>query len=517
MPQIRRVGLDLPVLAALAAGAGFVALQLWAFTLAGVFEYPLDDVYIHLAMAANMVQGTYGINAGEPASAASSILYPVLLMPFAGTEVQRLLPLLWNGVALVFCGWLWGRALVMGGLSGGVGVALALLGPLALNMPGVGYTGMEHTLHTAASLATVLGLAIFLREGRVAPWFVLAVVVAPLFRLEGLALSLLAAGVVAVRGQLRSGVMLGLAVVVPVLAFAAFLMGLGLAPLPGSVLAKVGLAAPLGSGLMRLVMAVKVNLSTPPGQLLAVLTMLCALLPLALSGRRRPEIWLLAVVAVAGVAHLLAGQIGWMHRYEHYIIAAQITAMVISTKGVTGPRAAWRWRAMLGFLLAIAALAFWPKVAQRYIWNTRAVYLQQTQMGRFVQGWLKAPVAINDLGRIAWGNPDYVLDLYGLASPKVLELRLSGDTPKGWAAPLAQSKGAQMAIIYDRWFETAMGPDWRRLAVLRMDPYRGALGGGEVSFYATDPSLAPAQLALLRDFAPTLPAGAYLSFEAGTQ
>ena len=44
----------------LSALAGLAALQGLAYLHAGVFEYPLDDVYIHLAMASNIVQGHYG-------------------------------------------------------------------------------------------------------------------------------------------------------------------------------------------------------------------------------------------------------------------------------------------------------------------------------------------------------------------------------------------------------------------------------------------------------------------------
>ncbi len=54
------------------AALGWFALY-WAesFRRAGVFEYPLDDVYIHLAMASGIARGTYGVNPGEAASAAS--------------------------------------------------------------------------------------------------------------------------------------------------------------------------------------------------------------------------------------------------------------------------------------------------------------------------------------------------------------------------------------------------------------------------------------------------------------
>ena len=48
----------------------FVALMAVAMARAGwVFEYPLDDVYIHMAMAEQIAAGGYGVNAGELASA----------------------------------------------------------------------------------------------------------------------------------------------------------------------------------------------------------------------------------------------------------------------------------------------------------------------------------------------------------------------------------------------------------------------------------------------------------------
>ena len=55
--------------ALMSAGLGFAVLQAIAYAHAGVFEYPLDDVYIHLAMAEGIGRGTYGVNPGVPASA----------------------------------------------------------------------------------------------------------------------------------------------------------------------------------------------------------------------------------------------------------------------------------------------------------------------------------------------------------------------------------------------------------------------------------------------------------------
>lgn len=41
--------------------------------------YTLDDPYIHLSLAENLLRGHYGVNLDEVASPSSSILYPFLL------------------------------------------------------------------------------------------------------------------------------------------------------------------------------------------------------------------------------------------------------------------------------------------------------------------------------------------------------------------------------------------------------------------------------------------------------
>ena len=97
----------------------------------------------------------------------------------------------------------------------------------------------------------------------------------------------------------------------------------------------------------------------------------------------------------------------------------------------------------------------------------RAINQQQGEMARFAKDFVKAPVAVNDLGYVAWANPDYVLDLFGLASADALNLRLSG-AATGWADPLAETKGVRVAMIYDHWVGDALGPGWVRMGQSRL-------------------------------------------------
>lgn len=506
-----------PLWGMLAALAGFLALQAVAVWHAGVFEYPLDDVYIHLAMAENITRGTYGVNAGEPASAASSILYPFLLLPFPGTEVQRLLPLVWNTIAVAACGWVWGRIVAEAGLVGLFAGVMAIAGPVALNMPGVGFTGMEAAPHMAASLLVVLGLWRALNGKGAARWFVAAAILAPLLRYEGLALALGAAAALFAAGERRAALTIAACAVTGVALFGAFLVAQGLDPLPGSILAKTAVLDPAGGPLMRHVIGFLANLRKPAAVVIAALVATALFAVLVFPAlRQRATFWLFTVVGASALGHLLFGQIGWMHRYEPYILAALVAAMLLAAARRAGATAAILRGAALVATVAAGA-AYLPALWGAYVWNPRAITLQQAQMARFAQDYLKVPVAVNDLGRVAWGNPAYVLDIFGLGSDEARRIRFGAVPPApGWAGPLAEAHGIKVAMIYDKWFAAAVGPGWVRVATLVMLRPKGAIGDWTVAIYAADPIFAPELRASLAEFAPTLPAGAFLRLEPET-
>ncbi len=507
-----------PLWGMLAALAGFVALQAVAFVRAGVFEYPLDDVYIHLAMASNMTHGTYGVNAGEAASASSSILYPVLLMPFPDTEVQRLLPLFWNTLAVAGCGWVWGLIAQEAALSGIVGGVAVLAAPIYLNMSGVAFTGMEAAPHMLASLLILLGLWRVLTGRGVATWFVLAAITAPLLRYEGLALALAAAAALIFVGERRAGTLIAGVAVGGVIAFSLFLVGLGLDPLPSSVLAKTAGPDPEEGLALRLLLDLVVNISKPAGAIIGglVLAIPCFLIAFPALRRGAPA-WLLAVVGVSALGHLLLGQIGWMHRYEPYVLVCLVGAILLAATSLSGmPRRILYGTATLAGLAA--GFAYLPLLWGFYTWNPRAIHLQQAQMGRLVQEYLNVPVAVNDLGRVSWRNPNYVLDIWGLGSAEARKIRFGMVPPApGWAGPLAAEHGVRAAMIYDGWFATAVSPDWVRVGTLGMENQRGVLGEWVVALYATDPGYADEMRAKLEEFAPTLPEDTVLALEPEVQ
>lgn len=499
----------------------FAALQAAAiYQTGGYFEYPLDDTYIHLAMAETIWSGGYGVNLPEPSAASSSALYPFLLAPVFSLEFQRFMPLIWNIVGLGLSAWLWAELLLEGGYGSGklsrYGVILAALGPAAVLMPSNAMIGMEHTLHAAASLAILLGLMRLLK-GKPS-WVLLfaGILFAPLFRFEGLALSLLAVLVIFSCKEKRRGVVALFLALVPILLFCGFLVSLGLDPLPSSVQAKIADAVRYEMPMyLRIIGTFAVNLTKPGGILLMLyLVVLSGMWLFSGTLRRSPLSKLCIVLVGATGAHLLLGHIGWLNRYEHYILTVVTAGILVLLPVVMQGRDARRvgMRAVLAVLIPLAAYAK-PNVTT-LVEAPKSIYLQQRQMSVFAKRYMKTPVAVNDLGWVSWGNPDYVLDLFGLGSTEALEHRTTITEP-GWGGPMAVRHDVRFAMVYEKWMKEAIGKDWIRVGTFITDEKWGFVADTDVAFYATSADYIPQLLEALHQWVPTLPAGTHFEYNKG--
>lgn len=494
----------------------------------GKFTYSLDDPYIHLALAGQIARGNYGINAGELAAPSSSTLWPFLLAPLAWTPRFELVPLAYNlliAAATVYVYTQFGIILLENppgdpsqgsDSSAGVdfGTALAIPMIFATNLVGLAFTGMEHSLQVLLCAVVVLGVARVLR-GQPAGWLPLALVAAPLMRYEALAVTLPALALLYLKGQRRTALLALGATAASLGAFSAFLYTHGLGWLPTSVYAKVGYAdyRPTQNFILD---HIRNNMTQTQGEVLGGLMLVLIWLAVA----RRGIPWserALGLLAAAGVlVHLSAGQIGWMDRYEVYMVAAALLWTLYLTRGLLG----WLFERLGALPLAALLLYGAQVVGQPYINDISLtpgaaanIYEQQYQMHRFAVDYLKAPIAVNDLGWPAYQNPYYVLDLWGLASPTALDRRTHAAPGQvEWMETLAQRHAVQLAMIYagpQGWFP-AQPAGWREVARLHLGHPQVSAGGDTVIFFVTQQSSHERVRGLLRDFAPTLPPGVKL-------
>jgi len=478
----------------------------------GVFTYTLDDPYIHLALAENLAHGHYGINPGEPSSPSSSIVWPFLLMPFAGQPWDQYLPLLWN---VLFCGMAaWGIGRIVDGWAGQTNapppgsaawiarfvVAAALM--LVANLAGLTFVGMEHGLQVLVAVACAAGMVEAFAGRPIPTWCLCVAALGPMVRYENAALVAAIAVVLWGQGRLRTAIRLVASSLVGPALFSLFLVSRGLPALPTSVLVKAKAYSLANDGLLAVLhnMYWEPNVGTMReyawwGQLLVAVL----LGYLALREKQRVRRFVLSGALLTATLQLAVGRVNWFHRYEVY---ALIFTVLVASMALMQTTKLPRTVLVLG-LLALG-VPYWLALRDTPAAAANVVQ-QQYQMHRFVADFYRKSVAVNDLGWVSYRRPAgvYVLDLWGLASP---EASRQPDKDADWLDNITRAHSAGLAMIYPDWYEEGAPDDWDPLATMCITGLRVSIGRPCVVFYSTavgEKALLSGEIAA---FARTLPA-----------
>jgi len=499
------------------------------------FTYALDDPYIHLALAERMRHGLYGINAGEPASSASSILWPFLLLPFAGTRFYDFVPLIFNFVFGAMVAYLFGALLdrcyppkkITLSQRGMVWLTAALM-LLSTNLFGLTFMGLEHVLELLLCIACGW-LVVFALEGeRIPLWCMASAALLPAVRYEGLLVTLAVVATLCVYRYLRQAAAVLIASLLPVVLFSLFLHHLGLPLLPLSVLVKG--ATITGSGdeskVAHLFLvaqnALRDAFLQPERGVILILAIIVLLLAIRMRRNLRAALTLLAVFC-ASMVQLLFGPFGWSYRYEVYIIGFVLPILVAAYAGqwaahadTSTERALNNPRPQPAMLAAALCSLAWvyfnaflctPNSAQ-------SIYRQQGQMARFTHDFYHGPVAINDMGMVAdHRSPDqYVLDFAALGSYEVFRVSREQRTPQ-YYAETAHRHHVGLVMVYPEWIQA---PDeWRPVAKLCEDDMRMGPANRRTMMYATRDSNMVEIMQALSAFRPTMPRGTTLDILPG--
>lgn len=478
----------------------------------GHITYSLDDPYIHMALAENILRGHYGINLQEVSSPSSSVLYPVILAAVMATGLRDLAPLVLNLAALLGSLWIVWTAICREVLQdlptrGFWGTVITVTMAICLNLIGVTFTGMEHALHALLTALTCLGLFRMLATGAMPRWLPLALALHPLIRFEGAAILLAGAWFLLARGKwLAALAALGMAALA-LGAYAAMMTRLGLPIFPSSVMVKL---APVSLPYFVL------DLLRNHGAALAIVaTIFFAHRLVFVEGLSlRPQSLLVQVALIPIVLHLVAGRFGWLERYEVYLnVWIALMACRIYRDHLVHLCANVRGGMLVA--LAIAAFAFIKQGPINLLLTPFAasnIYEQQYQMHRFVTDYYRGAVAVNDLGYVSYANDQYVLDLWGLGSETARKLRRSNE--RGWIGPLVEQQDVQLAILFDTWFPGQIPPGWRKVGTLALGRLHVSSGQKYVTFYATTDTACTGIADRLAEFRPTLPRGVSLTIDA---
>jgi hypothetical protein len=446
----------------------------------------------------------------------------------SGTPLHPYLPLILNCLALfatMVIMWRLFKHLRLAEDTFGIvaqAIALLLLA-ICLNLIGVVFSGLEHSLHIAATAACIYGLALFLDEDKMPVWLPAVIVINPLLRYEGLALSLGAILVLAVRGRWRTAAATFALMVLFIGGFSVFLVWLGLPPLPSSILSKSDVAANgIGGAGIGLFQSIGLNVLRmaliPAGAMMLAIGVAVAVRFL-LELPARPWRWtaqgLMALLLVCLIgAHAAAGRFGWLDRYEDYaLLGTALIGICLMRKTIRNVLSNKKSRPLLLCGAAVALSVFcWPYFKSTWLvpFYSNNIYEQQFQMHRFVNDFYRAPVAVNDLGLVSYHNPNFVLDLGGLASEEARLLR-SGDADADDYRAFVARNGVHLVIIYDEWFEDEIPASWVKVASMDLSRERVSSDQKEVQFYATDAPTVSKVRPELQSFSKSLPQGVRLT------
>lgn len=482
------------------------AVLLGSRSTGGRLVYTLDDAYIHLSIARNLVQtGVWGLNQGEFSGASSSPLWTLLLAGgFRVFEIVEWLPLAVNllsaGLAFLCCQRLLRR--FMEDVQASV-IALLIS---AVTLPMLVAGGMEHSLQVALTFWTLsefAGLLIAERSSNQLAPIVAAACAAALLvatRFEGIFLVFVACVVLLLKRKTAAAIIVGIAAWLPVILYAAYSLRHGGQMLPNSVLLKGKIPPHTPMQLLAYILhGVRVLLLTAPLSTVVVANGIALLvLKKNTADPARAARSLQIIFLGAAFIHCQVAQVGWFSRYEAYLIALGVATGCIAVAAARTTKDephAIGWRAARCALLVLLWIGpiFRGSVT---FWRTTIapgnIYRQQFQSAALVRR-IGQPVAVNDIGVVSWSGGVYVVDLWGLANRDVFLARRRGEYGPAEMGRICQQHGVKLAIVFDDWFAPFGGlpVSWQKAASWTI-PHNVASGDATVSIYATDPADAAA-------------------------
>jgi hypothetical protein len=487
----------------------------------GSASYPVDDAFIHLAIAKNLAfSGTYGVTAGEFTSASSSVAWPYLLAALMRLVGNNAWLALYLNLAIGACvpftldslmkavdprslhraqdprPGTWDHVIVLS--------AALFLGPLPTLMS----VGMEHTLH---ALLVLLFLREMLRGEHGSTRLLVLALLCTLVRYE----SLIMVGLVALRlvrtKQWRNAGLLGAAGILPVCLFGAFLRAHGHPWLPLSVVLK-GLHIENAGALLGALLPLGKLQDNWPTALVGAAG-LCAY-TCARIREDGPAQAVLGLLLGMLTAQCIFGQLGWFYRYDAYLVMPlTLCSMVVLMRHAHG--AFERSVRIIGAVLLLCAA---PRGL--YAMRTTAeaagnIYMQQVQTARFLAAnFPHERVLVNDIGAVSYYRHGPMTDLMGLANREVAQARgWRIDRPLPVAALTRFSEQADVAVMYEPWFQGAIPPAWTKVATWTI-PNNRVCAFATVAVYATRMGAVPRVRSAVGAFAPLLPPGISLSDSA---
>jgi len=512
----------------------YLAWRTWNLT-EGHLVYALDDAYIHMSISRTLASsGVFGVNPDGFTAASSSPMWTLLLAAvYLITGPAEWVPLVLNmlgSVALLWFAWhTFETRRAPQWLQYGVLVGIALFTPLAL-MTAI---GMEHILHALAICVLVVWGSEVIERGHTPKTFAALLglgFLAVSLRYESLAVVVLVAIFALVR---RRWALAGALVVVgamPIMAFGLYSLANGGFFLPNSIIVKAQwgeaiVGTPVEMLIARVGRAWKNFVSVPILVAGAVLLGAVSVRQIFRARAISQEVAVALITVGAILAQVSFGSVGWLFRYEAYLIPLLIMSVGLLARDRTLVALHWRELspATARGLVAIAVVVVAALGVTRLYATTDqgagfagVMYTVNWQAARFIaENPQYKSVMLGDLGVMAWVNPDiHITDVEGLAESELPVSKLGPNNllPEDYRR-LADERDIDVAVL---WFlpEWQLPDDWIAVGVMG-HRYGGYLFGETgLGVCALGEDRVEQTLADFKEFIPSLPESSrYMNIE----
>ena len=476
----------------------------------GTFCYPLDDTFIHMAVAKNVaLNGNWGISPHEWVSTSSSPFFTALL-----SLMYRLLHV---SVYYPFVLGIAGAILAMVAmqqelnkrtpLSTSHKTLVLVIAMFIGAMPSLAGLGMEHTFQIAFTLFFVHNSADILPGQNNTRKILITAVWGALMvstRYENAFVVAAVCGLLFLNRKFIPSVMIGIISALPIVLFGLYAVSKGGLFIPNSIQIKVrtNYVSLLNGGLAILELAASLS-----G--LIVLSVVC-ILKKYMQKQYDRRAWILTVFVISSLIHAVFGGFGWFYRYEAYLIVLGSFHLLILF--YIWMESGARHNNPHSLLLVTIALLCTVNLPLRsvnsirnFVRSTYNIYEQQYQMALFLSKYYDhQTVAANDIGAISYIGNVNIVDLWGLGSNDVTKARKGNYWNADFLQKFVLEKGAGIAVVYESWFPQKLVSKWQKVGTWDVS-YSFMLGDTKVTFYAINPQEADKLRKNLQQYAQQLP------------
>ncbi len=493
----------------------------------GIFTYVLDDPYIHMVMAKNLIlHGVWGVDKyGFTSSSSSPLWILVLSSAYLVFGVNTLIPFVLNVVFATIFIFIAYSIFKYYKLHPLYNLIFLLFLIFFTPIPALVFTGMEHILQIVLIVSFIfIAVQVISEDKHDSLKYYLLLILAALVvavRYEDAIVVSMVAAIFLIQRKFWNFLSVLCASIIPVIAYGIFSTEKGWFFLPNSLITKtifVEAKAQLLSlnGIMLLVNNF-LNILNP--YLFIPLILAACILILRFKEKKTlgdaPNVIIIIFLGTA-ILHMFIARIGWFYRYEAYIVALGIIAIAI---GISEYLPEFKSNGKLIYkhlsILLIVFILVFPLSARGYdSFNdvptaTHNVYEQQYQMGLFIHKYYQGDaISLNDVGAVNYLADIKSVDLLGLSGLNVSKAILKNNYTIADLDNITSRNHVKVVIVYEdlykKYLTGGIPSNWVKVGQWKI-PNRITCFMDTVSFYAIDPQDVENLTENLREFSPQLP------------